>query len=271
VPPVVEADLGGHTVRGYPTLLDEVASVSLRIVTTPRLQQRRHREGVRRLLVLTAAPTRASLVRDLPNRTNLTLVRAGVPVEDLADDCVVAAADAVLARSALPWDEAAFAELQRAAKASLRGLAIDALGAVADVLAAVDRVDRLLDGLVAEALAPTVADARAHLDRLVVPGFVIDVGIARLPDVRRAVEGIEHRLTHLGGEVARDQRRMAEVRPLERRYAALAAGGRLDDQEAQSIRWELEDLRLALFAGAKAGRITMSTVKLAKRLSALGG
>jgi ATP-dependent helicase HrpA len=271
VPEVVAADLGDHTVRGYPTLLDEETSVSLRIVTTRRLQERRHREGVRRLLVLTAAPTRASLVRDLPNRTNLALVRAGVPVEDLADDCVLAAADAVLARSPLPWDEGAFAELQRAAKASLRGLAIDALGAVADVLAVVDRVDRLLDGLVAEALAPTVADARAHLDRLVAPGFVIDVGIARLPDVRRAVEGIEHRLTFLDGEVARDQRRMAEVRPLERRYASLVAGGRLHDEEVQLIRWELEDLRLALFAGAKAGRVTMSTVKLAKRLSALGG
>ncbi len=68
-----------------------------------------------------------------------------------------------------------------------------------------------------------MADAEAHVDRLVSPGFVERSGTDRLPDVHRYVRGIEYRLDHLGGDVARDQRRMAEVRPIERAVADAAA------------------------------------------------
>ena len=54
---------GGHAVRGYPALLDDDDSVSLRVLTNPDLQQRVMRGGVRRLLLLTAAPSTRDVQR----------------------------------------------------------------------------------------------------------------------------------------------------------------------------------------------------------------
>src|SRR5690606_19007078 len=47
LPRLVESSNGSHVVRGYPTLLDDGDSVSLRVVTNPDLQQRAMRRGVR--------------------------------------------------------------------------------------------------------------------------------------------------------------------------------------------------------------------------------
>ncbi len=56
LPNVVETSDRALDVRAYPALLDVGESVSLRVVTTPELQRRVMHGGVRRLLLLTAAP-----------------------------------------------------------------------------------------------------------------------------------------------------------------------------------------------------------------------
>ena len=65
IPSMVETMHGRHAVRGYPALVDEGDSVALRVVTTPELQQRVMRGGVRRLLVLRAGPSAAAVTRNL--------------------------------------------------------------------------------------------------------------------------------------------------------------------------------------------------------------
>jgi ATP-dependent helicase HrpA len=73
-------------------------------------------------------------------------------------------------------------------------------------------------------------------------------GTDRLPDVHRYVRAIEYRLDHLAGDVRRDQRRMAEVRPVERELAeAVASAPRVTDQLRQ-IAWMVEELRVSVFA-----------------------
>src|SRR5690606_19316572 len=134
-------------------------------------------------------------------------------------DCIEASVDAVMERHELPWDDREFARLERAVRDETPQLAADALATAGDILAAAGRVRRRLEALTAEALRPTVGDAQAHCARLVAPGFVRRSGTDRLPDVHRYVRGIEYRIDHLAGDVERDRRRMAEVRPLEREYA----------------------------------------------------
>ena len=88
----------------------------------------------------------------------------------------------------------------------------------------------------------------AHLERLVAPGFVRRAGTDRLPDVHRYVRGIEYRLDHLAGDVARDQRRMAEVRPLEREYVAAVNEMERVPDAVREVVWLLEELRMSVFA-----------------------
>ncbi len=240
----------GGVVRAYPTLLDRGDSVALRVVDNEALQRRAMRGGVRRLLLMTAAPTPTKIERTLDRSAALTVAGSGVSIGELAAECVEAAVDAVLARYELPFDERHFASIERAVRDDVSQLAADALAAAADVLAAAGRVRRRLDVLTAEALAPTVADADGHLARLIVPGFVARAGVDRLPDVHRYVRGIEHRLDHLAGDVRRDQRRMAEVRPLEREYAAVVERVGRTTEALRDIAWMLEELRMSVFAQA---------------------
>ncbi len=246
---VVEHRAGdGHVVRSYPTLLDRGDSVALRVVDNEALQQRAMHGGVRRLLLMAAAPTPAKIDRTLDQRAKMAIVSSQMEVGAVVADCIEAAVDAVMARGPLPWDDSAFGKLERAVRDESPGIAIDALATAADVLAAGERVRKRTRSLTADALRPTIGDVEAHLGRLVSPGFVRRSGTDRLPDVHRYVRGIEYRLDHLAGDVARDQRRMAEVRPLERDYAAAVSGLARVDDEARAVAWLLEEYRISVFA-----------------------
>ncbi len=238
----------GNVVRAFPTLLDRGDRVTLRVVDNESLQRRAMRGGVRRLLLMAAAPTVGKVERTLDQSAKLAVAASPVLLADLTAECIDAAVDAVLARYELPWDEAAFTTIERAVRDDAPQLAADALAEAADVIAAAERVRARLSSLTAEALQPTVADAGAHLDRLVAAGFVARSGLDRLPDVHRYVRGIEYRLDHLAGDVPRDQRRMAEVRPIERELAdAIDRAGRVDDT-LRDITWLVEELRISVFA-----------------------
>jgi ATP-dependent helicase HrpA len=278
VPKEVESVSSGRRVRGYPALLDDGDSVSLRVLTNAELQQRVMRAGVRRLLTLRAGPSSAELVRALGNAGRLAVAAAGVDLGELVVDCVTAALDRVIddwldeRRGELPWDEASFTDLARDAQRRAGGIARDALATAADVLGAATRVRAQLERLVAPSLEVSAADARAHLERLVTPGFVVAAGTRRLPEVHRYVRGIEHRLDRLAGEVARDHRRLGEVLPLERRYAALVQGwgpGTVP-AEVAALRWELEELRISVFAQPLGAKGSVSPARIARALNRLG-
>jgi ATP-dependent helicase HrpA len=238
----------GQVVRAYPTLLDRGDSVALRVVDNEALQHRAMRGGVRRLLLMLAAPTAARVERTLDRDAKLALAAGPLPVSHVADDCIEAAVDAVMSRHDLPWDDTAFARLERSVRDEAPQIAADALATAADIIAAAGRVRKRTGALTAEALRPTVADANAHLDRLVGEGFVRRSGTDRLPDVHRFVRGIEYRLDHLAGDVPRDQRRMADVRPLERAYAQAIGGLERVTESVREVGWLLEEYRVSVFA-----------------------
>jgi ATP-dependent helicase HrpA len=102
-------------------------------------------------------------------------------------------------------------------------------------------------------------------------GFVLGAGIERLDDIERYVRAIIYRLEHLAGAHDRDRRRMAEVIPLERRYAEVvdtAGPGKLS-AELGEVRWQLEELRVATFAQPLMVKGRGQPSVSAKRISAL--
>jgi ATP-dependent helicase HrpA len=171
-----------------------------------------------------------------------------VGLDELVVDCVEAAVEAVLARHDLPWDEAAYLRIEHDVRTTAPGLAADALAVALDVLAAARRVRTRVNTLTSASLAGTVADAGAHLDRLVAPGFVTRSGTDRLPDVHRYVRGIEYRLDHLAGDIGRDLRRIDEVKAVEQEYAAVIARFAPVPAGLRDLAWSLEELRVSVFA-----------------------
>ncbi len=276
VPKVIESSDRGFDVRAYPTLLDVGSSVSLRVVTTPELQERAMRGGVRRLLLLDAAPKRERIERLITNAGRLALAGSDIDVAELVDDCIAAAVDQVLdawvgARGDLPWNEADYRDLRAEVRAKAANRAGVALGKSAAVVAAAARVHEHTARLIALALRPSVDDANAHLGRLVRPGFVSASGVDRLDDVERYVRGIAYRLEHLAGAVQRDQARMAEIHPLEERYRRLVDRLAAADvtPDVAEMAWTLEELRLQVFAQPVGPKPGTSLKRVHQSLAAL--
>lgn len=92
-------------------------------------------------------------------------------------------------------------------------------------------------------------DIAAQLQRLVPRRFALDTPWAQLQHLPRYLKAITGRLDKLRADVARDAKLMAEVRPLEQRYTRRVAELKgVKDARLDDFRWQLEELRVSLFA-----------------------
>jgi ATP-dependent helicase HrpA len=263
-------------VRGYPALLDEGDSVAVRVMTSAEDQARAMRAGTRRLLLLALPAARREAERRLRAVPALAAAPAHVPsVADLADDCVAAAADRIVASQGGPaWDEGGFARLLAAARSRLAPLAGGAAAQAAELVAAAAALDARIDATRAPALQPAVEDMRAQVRSLVRPGFVTAAGLARLRDLGRYLEGVRVRLDKLGDRPARDRELMAQARAVEGQFADAVAAlprSRRGDPDVVEARWLLEELRVSFFAQALGTARPVSAQRVRKALTALAG
>ena len=104
----VQGTVKGHTVTGYPALVDEGTSVALRLFQTSSEQEQAMRGGVIRLLALKVPPPDRYVLEHLNNTEKLTFSQnPHGSVTALIADCALAAIDK-LTPAELPWDEASF-------------------------------------------------------------------------------------------------------------------------------------------------------------------
>ncbi len=257
VPQTFEGRAGGQTVQGYPALVDEGTSVSLRVLPDRGAAEAAHRRGVRRLLLLgTSAPWKRVLAR-LSNAQKLALAdnpHGSVPA--LLQDCLDAAVDDIVTEH-VPGEvrtEEAYAAALAAVRSHAASRVLVVVEAVEPVLALAARVRRTLEsleqGAASARTAATRADVRAQLDSLVGPGFVARTGLRRLRDVQRYLRAAQHRLERAAtnpreavlqetiDRVEEDFADLLESLPATRRGAT----------DVTDLGWMVEELRVSLFA-----------------------
>jgi ATP-dependent helicase HrpA len=275
LPATVEVQRGAHVVTAYPALVDEGETVGIRVVPTEAEATRLTWRGARRLLVLAAGSPARSITKGLGPRTRLALqFNPDGEIADLVDDCVDAAADELIAAAGgPPRDEAAFAALVSTARSELPRLTADTVAKVEAVLT------QARDVAVAIGAAPgrrvpeaAIADLRAQMTGLLHRGFVAATGRRRLPDVVRYLRAMEHRLEKLPANAARDELARREVAALAeevaRLRAAVPASGGPDDPVTR-IRWQVEELRVSLFAQAVGTPRPVSVQRIHKAIDQL--
>ncbi len=271
---VVTATVDGGEARGYPALLDDGDSVSLTVFTSESVQHTAMTGGVRRLLLLSTTVSRKTLERQISNGAKLAMARVGgkrwTP-DVLIDEALQAVADDVIRVNDLPWRRDEFAALAAEFKRIVADSAAHALQQASVAIVAAGKVADRLDRLVAPALATSVADARGQMQRLVRPGFVASAGTRRLVDVQRYLTAIDRRLDKLASDTARDLQRVAEVRALENRYVTLLDRlGRQVSSDVVELGWQLEELRVGVFAQAVGTNGTVSVKRVQRALADLG-
>jgi ATP-dependent helicase HrpA len=274
LPRTVDVESGGQPVRGYPALIDEGDTVAVRVMASADDQARAMWTGVRRLLVLAVPTARRDAERRLRAVPALAAAPAHVPsVGDLADDCVTAAADRIIATHGGPaWDEQSFATLAEAARDRLAALAVGAAAQAADLVAAAVALDHRFGAARPPRLQPAVDDMRAQVRALVRPGFVTATGLTRLRDLARYLEGVRLRLDKVGERPDRDRALMDAVRTLERDYADLVQSlprARRSAAEVIEVRWMLEELRVSSFAQALGTPRPVSEQRIRKAMAAI--
>jgi ATP-dependent helicase HrpA len=255
LPRTFERRQGGYLVTAYPALVDEGDSVAVRLLESEAEQERAMWQGTRRLLLLTVPSPLKALQGRLTTRAKLALSQnpSGTMAE-LLDDCVVCAADELIAEAGGPaWDEAGFNRLRDRVRAELHDTAVGVFTQVQRILMAGHQVRQLLASMDSPPYRPAVADVAAQLSELVGPGFVSATGFQRLGDLPRYLRAMEYRLQKLPGNLRRDQERMRRVEEVRDAYEQLRVQlppGREAARALERIRWMIEELRVSLFAEA---------------------
>ena len=271
LPEVIETRVGGGVVRGYPSLVDEGATVAIRVFTTAAEQTAAHPRGVRRLLALTV-PSPLGYVNDhLTPQEKLLLAASPYPSNGaLLDDALLAVLDQQLGERA-PFTAAEFETLRVTASAGLMDALFGLVAQVAKVIDAWRVADRAISAASSMAFLSPLADARAQLAALVHPGFVSSAGVAALRRMPVYLAGITHRVQRLADNPGRDRQWQSEIEQATALY--LEAGGTLPlapDAEPRlaTARWMLEELRLSLFAQHLGAAGPVSVQRIRKQLAA---
>jgi ATP-dependent helicase HrpA len=273
LPHTVTQQRAGYPVTAYPALVDEGASVGVRLFESPAEQQDAMWRGTRLLLVLTAGPgAGATLPSRLSNEEKLALRHHQGPVSRLIADCQTAAVDDLLRKAGGPaWDEAGFARLRDTVRAGLPDALLATVRTAVRILVATREVERSLAGLVDPALVPSLVDIREQLAGLVYPGFVTGAG-RHLADLPRYLRAVAYRLEKLPGNPHRDAeqvRRLAEIR---REYQSLRdqlTPGHPAGPELEEVRWMLEELRVSWFAQSVGTAYPVSDKRIYRALDEL--
>ncbi len=265
----------GVAVRGFPALVDAGAAVDLRVLPSLAEAEAAHRLGVRRLLLLGTPPPWKRVLAQLSNAEKVALghnPHGSVPA--LLEDCLACAVDAVVAEQVrhTPRTDVEYADALLAVRNHAAGQALSVIRAVEPVLGLHRTVQARLDTMASPATAYLVDDVRRQLGELVRRGFVADAGVARLPDLRRYLTAVVHRLDRVGGALTRDAELTDQVQALEDAYAVLLhdlrpAARRADDVVAVS--WMLEELRVSFFAQSLGTAHPVSVQRVSRALAAV--
>jgi len=289
--------------RAFPALYDQGAHAGLRAYADAAEAAQAHPRGVRRLVLIQIDDQMRYWQRHLKLSSDAQMAYGVVAsIDALRRDLIESALDRVIApysgsglggsdlvsratplgesrdrdTRSLPQKQNHHGIRTRADFQSLLVRVRQELGPEVQRLAErVDVILRAVKGL-RSALAPplmgyataNLADAREHLDSLVHPGFLREVGFERLAHYPRYLEGLRLRIERLKRDPAKDQAKLLEVLPFWRAWQRLSVA-RPGDIEVDGLRWLIEELRVSLFAQELKTAEPVSAKRLAKLVEGL--
>ncbi|MGH8043171.1 MAG: DUF3418 domain-containing protein, partial [Stenotrophomonas sp.] len=262
---------GEAGVPAYPALVDAGESASLRIFADRNEALEQHPRGVRRLLEIGLAEKAKQARKQLPVPAKTGLLYAAIESQErLRGDLVDAAMNAVLADGLGEIrDPATFAKRRDAAGRELFGEAMARLKLAENILSHVAELKPLLESPLMGWARGNLDDLEQQLAGLVHPGFLRETPAHALAQYPRYLRAMILRSERAKRDPPRDQARMLELRPFIDALAEGQARGLRGRTPWQELRWDLEELRVSLFAQELGAKTGVSAKKLAQRVAAL--
>lgn len=268
LPESIQFARGRQQLTGYPALTLEQDKVAIRLFDTQLVAERHHRQGVIRLLQLQLKEQMKQLSKGLPGMTQLGLqLRAVANIDELLADAIACICDrAFIGDDALPRNEKAFNDQKTRARTRLP--------------AVIQAVTQYL-GQVAAEYGPLSVKMQKHklgyelqqqLAKLVYKGFLAATPWSQLPHLPRYMRAMGLRMDKQPANPQRDGQRGAEIRDLWQKWETRVAEENEAEGASQALldfRWQIEELRVSLFAQELKTPYPVSAKRLLKLWSEL--
>ncbi len=263
-----QVTLGSAAAVGYPALIDRGTAVDVRVLATPEEARIATRDGLMRLLLLGFTPV-------LKAQRKAFKLKGTVDIDapSLFDDLTASALDRLLDGVQLsavrsPYD---FQQLQQALQPQLMTLLAQSARHVRSTLAAYGKVVEMLDGPGRKGNAAQQDDIQDQLKRMMGPGFARATPPEWLPHLARYLGAVQVRLTRLDQHPGKDQQRLDELTPLWTAFwqridrQNLVTPAPIRDPNLLLFRYQLEELRVSLFAQELKTSLPVSVARLTAR------
>ena len=276
LPETLEIQKGNKTLFGYPALIDRGEYCDLEVFDDLLEARKQHIQGLRRLFALGNKDTLKALQKQLPGIRELGLLFINVgSVEGLIDQILNLAIERAFMTEPLPNNAEQFADRMQAGKPRLALIAQEiSRHALAALQAYADLQKKMAQAKAASSSA--YADIQSQVQALIFPKFVADIPYAQLVHLPRYLKAIAMRIDKMRANPSRDAQCQKDWESVARPWQKLLQGSKgaaayamSEDQALADFRWQLEELRVALYAQELKTPTPMSLKRLEKVLASL--
>jgi ATP-dependent helicase HrpA len=242
----------GRALTGYPALVDEGASVAVRLFDLKAAADAQMRGGVRRLLRISLKEQMRQLEKGPSGFLQAALqLRNVLNADDLKEDLLTAITDrAFIGDDAPPRTEKEFEAQRVRARARLPAVTAAATRLLSAIAEEYQRVSTRLASSKGP-LARPAGDIRMQLSRMIYKGFFSATPWEELSHLPRYLSAMQLRLDKYGHDPERDAKHAESLAALTKRYDERLEKQRkagVADPLLEDFRWALEQLRVSLFA-----------------------
>lgn len=273
LPEMLEIKRGQQTLYGYPALVDQKTHCDIEVFDDPELARKTHRLGLKRLFAIPMRETIKALHKQLPGARDLGLLFMNI---GNTDDLMTQVIDLAIERSCLmeplPTNAASFKERLDLGKPKLALIAQEvARHALASLQAYADLQKRMAQ---LKSLSPSAhSDVSQQIQNLIHQQFVAKTPYEYLVHLPRYLKAASMRIDKLRTNPSRDAQCQQEwqllANPWSKMIQAQKAYGGAVDVRLEDFRWQLEELRVALYAQELKTPTPMSSKRLQKILDSL--
>ena len=276
LPETLEIQKGNKTLFGYPALVDRGDYCDLEVFDDLLEARKQHQLGLRRLFALSNKDTLKALQKQLPGIRELGLLFINIgSVEGLIEQILNLALARAFMSEPLPVNAEQFTERLQAGKPRLALIAQEVSRHALNALQAHADLQKKMAS--AKASSPTAyADMQTQIQALIFPQFVAQIPYGQLVHLPRYLKAIAMRIDKLRSNPSRDAQCQKDWESVARPWQKLLQGSKgsasyamTEDQALQDFRWQLEELRVALYAQELKTPTPMSLKRLEKVLVSL--
>ena len=276
LPETLEIKKGNKLLFGYPALVDRGDSCDLEVFDDLLEAQKIHHQGLRKLFAIANKDTIKSLQKQLPGMRELGLLFINIgSVDNLVEQILNLAIERAFMSESLPINANQFNERLQTGKPRLALIAQEIAKHALNALQANTDVQKKMAQAKASS-ATAYADIQIQLQGLIFPKFVSDIPYPQLVHLPRYLKAVQMRIDKLRSNPARDAQCQKDWESVARPWQKLLQGSKgsasyvmAEHQGLQDFRWQLEELRVALFAQELRTPSPMSLKRLEKVLASL--